>query len=111
MHALNQIRVSPHGGIDARMFPAATKSVVASNQDSAAVKMNIHSFSLRDEMRSQVSAEYSAITANINTRNVINPVANEDVRKLRAFSLNQPQFSYWRPPLPVTSGRDDVTSG
>ena len=35
-------------------------------------------------------------------RNVINPVANEDVRKLRAFSLNQAQFPYWRPPLPVT---------
>ena len=49
------------------------------------------------------------------TTNVINPVANEDVRKLRAFSLNQPQFPYWGPPLPVTfrshSGRDDVTSG
>ena len=36
------------------------------------------------------------------TRDVINPVANEDVHKLRAFSLKQPQFPYWRSPLPVT---------
>ena len=35
---------------------------------------------------------------NNRTRNIINPVANEDVRQLRAFSLNQPQFPYWRPP-------------
>ena len=47
----------------------------------------------------------------LKTRNVINLVANEDVRKLCAFSLNQPQFPYWRPPLPVTSGHDDITSG
>ena len=48
----------------------------------------------------------------IKTRNVINPVANEDVRKMRAFSQNQPQFPYWRPHLPVTfRSRDDVTSG
>ena len=36
------------------------------------------------------------------TRDVINPVANEDVRKLRAFLVNQQQFPHWRPHLPVT---------
>jgi len=36
------------------------------------------------------------------TRDVINPVANEDVRKLRPFSVKQQQFPYWRPPLAVT---------
>ena len=47
----------------------------------------------------------------IKTRDVINLVANEDVRKLRPFLVNLQKFRYWRPPVPVTAGGDDVISG